>query len=193
MGRTEVTRLLEELESGDRSAVGELFDLLYAELTEIANRQRRRWQGNYTLNTTALVHEAYVRLVDQSSLDLASQSHFLALASRVMRHVLCDYARERDARKRGGGLEQVSLDEVAPVVGTVVFTREESERVVALDAALKKLESLDPRKARIVECRFFGGLTVEETAEALGISTRTVKRDWALAQAWLQREAESAS
>ena len=193
MTRTEVTRLLEELESGDRAAVGELFDILYAELTEIADRQRRRWQGNYTLNTTALVHEAYVRLVDQSRLGVESQSHFLALASKVMRHVLCDYARERDARKRGGGLEQVPLEEVAPVAGTVVFTREESERVVALDAALKKLESLDPRKGRIVECRFFGGLTVEETAEALGISTRTVKRDWALAQAWLQRETASAS
>jgi len=188
MSNAEVTRLLAELEAGDRSAVGGLFDILYSELMEIANRQRRRWQGNYTLNTTALVHEAYVRLIDQSRRSVESDSHFLALASKVMRHVLCDYARERDAIKRGGGLERLSLEDAAPEAGTIVFTRAESERVVALDAALRKLESLDPRKARIVECRFFGGLTVEETAEALGVSTRTVKRDWALAQAWLHRE-----
>lgn len=188
MTKAAVTQLLSELESGDRSALDELFDLLYRELTDIAGRQRRRWQGNYTLNTTALVHEAYVRLVDKSRLGVESRGHFLALASKVMRHVLCDYARERGARKRGGDLDRLSLHEIMPAAGAVVFTEAESERVVSLDAALRKLESVDERKSKVVECRFFGGLSVEETAEALGVSTRTVKRDWAVAQAWLQRE-----
>jgi len=183
-----VTRLLEQLRSGDRSALDELFDLVYDELKEIAGRQRRRWHGNYTLDTTALLHDAYVRLVGRSSLDVESRAHFRALSARAMRHILCDYARDRAAKKRGGGLERITLDELEPPRGQVQFTERESELLVALDEALNRLESVDPRQSGVVECRFFGGLTIDETATALGISPRTVKRDWAVAQAWLRRE-----
>lgn len=183
-----VTRLLKELQGGDRGALDELFGLLYHELKEIAGRQRRRWHGNHTLNTTALLHEAYAKLVDQSRLDVEDRAHFRALSARAMRHILCDYARDRGAKKRGGDLERLSLDELDAPRGRVEFTERESELLVALDEALHRLEAVDPRQSQVVECRFFGGLTVEETATALGISPRTVKRDWAVAQAWLHRE-----
>lgn len=183
-----VARLLEALEAGDRTAFDDLFKLLYDELKEIAGRQRRRWHGNYTLDTTALLHEAYVKLVDRSRIDVEGRAHFRALAARTMRHVLCDYARERDAAKRGGGRHRLSLDDLDAPVGRVEFSDRESEVLISLDAALRKLETVDPRQSRVVECRFFGGLTVEETARALDVSPRTVKRDWAVAQAWLRRE-----
>ncbi len=183
-----VTRLLKELQGGDRGALDELFGLLYDELKEIAGRQRRRWHGNYTLNTTALLHEAYAKLVDQSQLDVEDRAHFRALSARAMRHILCDYARNRGAEKRGGDLERLSLDEFDAPRGRVEFTERESELLVALDEALHRLEAVDPRQSQVVECRFFGGLTVEETATALEVSPRTVKRDWAVAQAWLHRE-----
>lgn len=183
-----VTRLLEKLRGGDRSALDQLFDLLYDELKEIAGRQRRRWHGNHTLDTTALLHDAYVRLVGRSSLDVESRAHFRALSARAMRHILCDYARDRAAKKRGGGLERLTLDELDAPHGPIQFTERESELLVALDEALHRLEAVDPRQSGVVECRFFGGLTIEETATALGISPRTVKRDWAVAQAWLRRE-----
>lgn len=183
-----VTRLLAELRGGDRSALDELFGLLYEELKEIAGRQRRRWHGNYTLDTTALLHEAYVKLVGRSSLDVESRAHFRALSARAMRHILCDYARDRGAKKRGGPFERLTLDELDVPGGKVEFTERESETLVALDEALNRLEAVDSRQSRVVECRFFGGLTVKETAAALGISPRTVKRDWAVAQAWLHRE-----
>jgi RNA polymerase sigma factor (TIGR02999 family) len=183
-----VARLLESLESGDRAALDELFALLYRELKELAGRQRRRWHGNYTFNTTALVHEAYVKLVGQEPIRAESRAHFRALAARAMRHILCDYARARGAEKRGGGREQLRLDELENLGSHVEFTERQSDTLVALDGALRRLEQLDPRQSAVVECRFFGGLTVEETATAMGISPRTVKRDWAMAQAWLHRE-----
>jgi RNA polymerase sigma factor (TIGR02999 family) len=186
----EVARLLVAVNCGDRAALDEVFALLYDELREIAHRQRRRWRGEYTLNTTALVHEAYVKLVGPARIGVENDAHFRALAARAMRHILCDYARRSGARRRGGGLERVSLDELkAP--SRAVFTAEQSEILLALDDAMRRLEGIDPRQSEVVECRFFGGLTIEETATAIGISPRTVKRDWALAQAWLHREMTS--
>ncbi|HUF29069.1 MAG TPA: sigma-70 family RNA polymerase sigma factor [Gemmatimonadaceae bacterium] len=186
--RETVVRLIEQLGSGDREAVDQLFAILYDELKELASRQRRRWQGNYTLNTTALVHEAYVKLVGQGRVEVEGRAHFRALAARAMRHILCDYARDRTTQKRGGHLERLPLDELKALPNQAAFTAAQSHTLVALDAGLARLEQIDPRQAKVVECRFFGGLTVEETATALDISPRTVKRDWAMAQAWLHRE-----
>lgn len=182
-----VARLLQELGDGDDGAVDELFAILYDELKELAARQRARWRGNYTLNTTALVHEAYVRLVGRSRIEVEGRAHFRALASRAMRHVLCDYARDATRRKRGGRLEKLPLDELLALPHEPCFSESQSLTLLALNDALRQLEEIDPRQSRVVECRFFGGLTIEETATALGISPRTVKRDWALAQAWLHR------
>ena len=187
--RPEVTRLLATLRSNDKRALNQVFDILYVELSEIAARQRRRWKGNYTLDTSALVHEAYVRLVGQDQIDVDGRAHFYALAARAMRHILCDYARERGAAKRGGALERVTVRQLAGfAAGEARFGERDAEVLVALDEALQRLEEQDPRRARVVEARFFGGLTVEETARALDLSPRTVKRDWAVAQAWLHRE-----
>lgn len=183
-----IARLLEELKSGDSDALDELFALLYGELKELAGRHRRRWRGNYTLDTTALLHESYVKLVGHSPIDVESRAHFLALAARAMRHLLCDYARERGARKRGGDLERLPIDALGGTPGPIVFTEVQSNTLLALDEALGRLAKIDPRQGEVVECRFFGGLTIEETAAALGVSSRTVKRDWAMAQAWLHRE-----
>lgn len=185
---TTVERLFAELQAGDGGALDELFDLLYEELHGLAHRQRQRWVGDYTLNTTALVHEAWVKLAGQARIGVESRAHFSAIAARVMRHILCNQARERQAQKRGGGRELLTLDETAAVVE---HDTTESDVLVALDEALRRFEQVDPRRARVVECRFFGGLTVEETAAAVGASPRTVKRDWAVAQAWLHREMES--
>jgi RNA polymerase sigma factor (TIGR02999 family) len=175
------------LRDGNDAALDELVTLLYDELTDLAHRQRQRWRNDCTLNTTALVHEAYLKLVGQDPIGVESRAHFLALAARAMRHILCNYARDRRALKRGGGLKRLTLDE-APEHGLALPFGKAADALVALDAALDRLGQLDPRQAKIVECRFFGGLTVEETASALGISPRTVKRSWAVAQAWLHRE-----
>lgn len=186
--RTRVTQLLAELPDGSGAAVDELFALLYDELRAIAHRQRRRWQGNDTLQTTALVHEAFLKLVDQERVVTENRPHFLAVAARAMRHILCNYARDRKAQKRGGAIEHVALEESRGGMAGTPSSSESSEVLVALDEALLRLEQIDPRQSRVVECRFFGGLTIEDTATALGISPRTVKRDWAMAQAWLHRE-----
>jgi RNA polymerase sigma factor (TIGR02999 family) len=183
-----VARLIQELRRGEPEAVDQLFGILYDELKELAGRQRRRWQGHYTLNTTALLHEAYVKLVGQSRIEVEDRAHFRALAAQAMRHILCDYARDRTTRKRGGDLETLPLDPLNVLPDPVAFTAEQSHKLLALDDALARLEAVDPRQARVVECRFFGGLTIDETAAALDISPRTVKRDWAMAQAWLHRE-----
>lgn len=183
-----VAGLLEELRDGKREAVDQLFAILYDELKELAGRQRRRWQGNYTLNTTALVHEAYVKLVGQAEIDVEGRAHFRALAARVMRHILCDYARDRTTRKRGGGLRRLPLEELWALPDQGGPSEEHSATLVALDDALGRLEEVRPRQSKVVECRFFGGLTIEETAAAVGTSPRTVKRDWAMAQAWLHNE-----
>ena len=186
--RTRVTQLVAELQEGDAAAVDELFALLYVELREIAHRQRQRWRGDETLQTTALVHEAFLKLVDQDRVAAESRAHFLAVAARAMRHILCNYARDRRAQKRGGGIEHVAMGESKDNAAPSSSSSEPMEVLVALDGAVRRLEHVDLRQSKVVECRFFGGLTVEETAVALGVSPRTVKRDWAMAQAWLHRE-----
>lgn len=183
-----VALLLEDLRDGKKDAVDELFAILYDELKELAGRQRRRWQGNHTMNTTVLVHEAYLKLVGRPDLDVEGSVHFRALAARAMRHILCDYARDRTTQKRGGGLRRLPLDEFLATPDPQGFSEQQSATLVALDSALTRLERVQPRQSRVVECRFFGGLTIEETAAALGTSPRTVKRDWAMAQAWLHNE-----
>ena len=183
-----VTRLLHDLRSGNRSALGELFTLVYEELHIRAKRQRERWQGDLTLNTTALVHEAYLKLVDQTEAEWESRVHFLRAAAKAMRHILVDYARRRRAEKRGGNVQKLSLEEVKKTLEETVLAEEQGEALVVLDRALQRLEQVSERESQIVECRFFGGMTVQETAITLGISPTTVKRDWAMAQAWLYRE-----
>lgn len=157
-------------------------------MRELAHRQRQRWRDDHTLDTTGLVHEAYLKLVSGAGADVESRAHFFALAVRAMRHILCNYARSRRALKRGGGLKPLPLAEGAALAAQAEPASEAADRLLALDAALKRLDQVDPRRSRVVECRFFGGLTVEETAMVIGVSTRTVKRDWAVAQAWLHRE-----
>lgn len=178
------------MRDGDRDALDELFALVYDELRVLAGRQRKRWTGDYTLNTTALVHEAYVKLVDQSRIGVESRTHFFAFAARAMRHILCNYAREKSAKKRGGDLRRLPLDRVELPADRAVSGDDPSDALAALDVALERLEEVEPRWSRVVECRFFGGMTIDETATALGVSPRTVKRDWAVAQAWLRREME---
>jgi RNA polymerase sigma factor (TIGR02999 family) len=184
-----VTRLLADAQNGNREALDELIPLVYDELRVLAHQQRQRWRGDYTLDTTALVHEAYLKLVNSAGISARNRGHFFALAATAIRHILCNYARRRKAKRRGGDHRIITLDpEHEP-------QRDENEpyaeRLLALDEALGRLAHLNERQSRVVECRFFGGLTVDETAAALGISPRTVKRDWAAAQAWLQREMES--
>jgi RNA polymerase sigma factor (TIGR02999 family) len=184
-----VTRLLHDVGAGDREAFDALVPLVYDELRVLARRQRRRWRGDETLDTTALMHEAYLRLVDQSAPQWTSQPHFLAVASRAMRQVLLDYAKRRHATKRGGARRQISLDEVEDaLLARGELGDAHSEALLAVEEALCRLEREDTLNARVVECRFYGGLTIEDTAEALRISPATVKRRWSLAQAWLYRD-----
>ncbi len=195
--QTTVTRLLHELQGGNQAVLGELFSLIYEELFSLiyeelrarAHRQRAHWHGDYTLNTTALVHEAYLKLVDQTQAPWESRAHFLGVAAKAMRHILVDYAKRRRAEKRGGGVQKLSLEEMkVSLEGMVVLTEERAEALVALGESLDRLMHVNVREARVFECRFFGGMTFEETAAAIGVSVRTVKRDWAMAQAWLHRE-----
>ena len=184
-----VTSLLHDLTSGDRQAFHALLPLVYDELRRIAERQRRRWEGDETLNTTALVHEAYLRLVDQSAPEWRSRAHFMAVAATAMRQILIDYAKRKRAAKRGGGQRHEPLHEIeAALSGPGIPPESRTDTLVALDESLHRLGEHDPRQSRIVECRFFGGMTIEETAEALGISPATVKRGWAMAQSWLYRD-----
>ena len=184
-----VTRLLQRLNAGDRRAFEELFPLVYDELRALAARQRRRWDGDDTLNATALVHEAYLRLVDQSSPQWSSRAHFLALASKAMRQVLLDYAKRRNAAKREGEWQRIPLDDLeAGLRGGEGATDVRADAILALEESLLRLERHDVRQSRIVECRFFGGMTIEDTATALGVSPATVKRGWAMAQAWLYND-----
>ena len=167
---------------GEGEALDRLFPIVYDELRGVA-RAVRRGPSAETVNTTALVHEAYLRLADGASLGFEGRSHFLGVAAKAMRHVLVDHARRRAAQKRGGGLARVDLSE------TLVGAAPEAPdaHVLALDRALARLAERDPRKVRVVECRFFGEMSTEETAAALGVSTATVKRDWRMARAWLFR------
>ncbi|MEO7454665.1 MAG: ECF-type sigma factor [Gemmatimonadaceae bacterium] len=184
-----VTRLLGELASGDREAFDRLVPLVYNELREVARRQRRHWQGDDTLGTTALIHEAYLRLAEQSAPGWSSRPHFLAVASRAMRQVLLDYAKRQQAEKRGGGRQRVPVEEIENALQSHSERGgQHAEALLAVEEALIRLERDDPSLARVVECRFHGGLTIEDSALALEISPATVKRRWALAQAWLYRD-----
>lgn len=180
-----VTELLAQARQGDRTALDRAFAIVYDELRRLAHLQRRRWSGNETLDTTALVHEAYLKFVGQDRVQLSDRTHFLAVAAKAMRHVLVNYAEERRAKKRGGGATHVPLDDANPVGEPA------AEEVLALHEALDRLEQVSERQARVVEARFFGGLSIEEAAAALAISPATVKRDWQLASAWLHREIQT--
>ncbi|MDX2152280.1 MAG: sigma-70 family RNA polymerase sigma factor [Bryobacteraceae bacterium] len=184
---SEVTQILLKLQSGDRSVLEQLTPLVYGEMRRLAGSLLRQERSGHTLQATALVHEAYMRLADQSHLNLQSRAHFMAIAARVMRQILVDHARKHSAVKRGSGGPKVTLDE------GLVYSNERARDVEALDDALQALEQLDPRKAKIVELRFFGGLTGEEIASALDISTATVAREIRMAQAWLLQQMKSSS
>ncbi len=184
-----VTQLLVDLQDGNQDVVQELFPLVYDELHNLAQNQRRFWQGDRTLNTTALVHEAYIKLVDQQSSSWKSRAHFYSVAAKAMRHILINYAQFRRRKKRGGEVQKFSIDEQHIQVDEVFDLNEErSEMLLALNEALQKLSTFSERQSKIVECRFFGGMTIADTAEALNISPATVKRGWAMAQAWLYKE-----
>ena len=185
--RGEVTRLLANLDRGDQAALDEVFPLVYSELRTIAHRHRRKWQGDTTVGTTALVNEAYLRLVDAGHIGARTRVHFLRVASRAMRQILCNYGRDRRASKRGGSFKAIPLDALGNG-DALVFSEVQSEQLGDLADALERLDETDKRLADVVECRFFGGLSIEETAEALEVSPATVKRDWLLARAWLHRE-----
>lgn len=185
----EVTRLLEALEQGDSNALDTLFPLVYEELRAVAHRQRRRWQGDDTLNTTALVHEVYLKLIDQSRASWESRAHFFATAAKAMRHVLMNYARDRRTKRRGGDQPKLSLEELGErLQGELALSDDTADLLVALGEALDRLERVNERQSRIVECRYFGGMTIPETAAALGISTATVSRGWGLAQVRLYQD-----
>jgi len=180
----EVTQLLTDWANGSPAACDELMPLVYEELRRLAHRHMRGERPGHTLQTSALVHEAFMRLVDQKNVHWESRAHFFAIAAQMMRRILVDYARNRGSAKRGGSARQISFDET-------IVSEGRSAEVVALDDALRGLASLDQRKSQIVELRFFGGLSIEETAEVLGVSPGTVMRDWTLAKAWLRREITS--
>ena len=175
----EVTRLLLDWNNGDRAALDQLVPLVYDELRRLAHHYMRQEREGHTLQTTALVNEAYVRLIDQNSVHWQGRAHFFAIAAQMMRRILVDYARSRRYAKRGGEARQVSFDESA------IVSPEKGAELVAVDEALTDLAERDARKSKIVELRFFGGLNIEETAEVMGISPTTVQREWRSAKAWL--------
>lgn len=181
----QVTLALQAARSGDAAALNEAFRLVYDEVRAIARARVARAGGGGTLDTTAVVHEAYLKLARHGGLSFADRQHFLAVASTAMRQVLLDHARRRLSARRGGGAEHLPLTVADPAAD------EQAREVVALDEALRRLAELDPQLARLVELRWFGGLTIEETAAALAISEATVKRAWRRARAWLQRELEA--
>lgn len=183
-----VTRLLRAWAEGERWAADRLFGRVYGELRRLARAQRRRWMGEPSLDSVALVHEAYLKLVAADARDLRGRGHFYALAARAMRQILSNDARHKRAGKRGDGMVPVSLEGIAAGAPGSPSGSADAERLAALDEALVRLESVSPRSCRVVECRFYGGLSVAETSLALGVSQATVKRDWAVAQAWLYRE-----
>lgn len=182
MTASPITELLIEVRDQGGDAMERLFPLVYDELQRIAHRHISREGACHTLETGALVHEAYIRLVDQTRVEWRDRNHFYAIASQAMRRILVDHARRRRALKRGGGMRPVSLEE------GVATVEERAETLLALDEALTRLERLDARLCRVVEYRFFGGLSEIETAAALGVTDRTVRRDWTRARAWLYRE-----
>ena len=177
----EITRLLEDWSRGDRSALDRLIPLVHAELRRIARRQMSLERAGHTLQATALVNEAYVRLAGDAGQRWQNRAHFFAVCAQVMRHVLIDHARSRAREKRGGALQRVSLE------GAAALAEGGEAELLALDEALARLEEFDRQKARVVELRYFAGLGIEETAEALGVSPTTVRREWRRAKAWLYR------
>ena len=184
-----VTGALTALREGDPKAMDRVVELVYEELARIARRQLRLETPGHTLSTTALVHEAWLRLVDQTRAHWTDRAQFLAVAARCMRRVLVDHARRHRAVRRGGAHPRaVPLDAVGTTDATSLAAGERADVLVSLDDALERLAALDARQARVVECRFFGGLTEEETAEALGVTARTVARDWVKARGWLHQE-----
>ncbi len=178
----EITSLLIAHRDGDRQAFEDLVPLVYEDLRLIARRQLARHRVKGTLNTTALVHEAYLKMVDQTRVEINDRNHFFAIAARAMRQIIIDYARKRSAQKRGGGVRPISLDKVQ------IGVSDQAEMLLAVDAALRKLSSLNERLTRVFECRYFAGLSEQETADALSVSLRTVQRDWMKGKAWLRRE-----
>jgi RNA polymerase sigma-70 factor, ECF subfamily len=178
----EITELLLAWSGGDKKALDELMHVVYDELHRLAHRQLKKERQDHTLQTTALVNEAYLKLVDQKRVKWQNRSHFFALSSQLMRRILVDYARSRQYAKRGGGMPPMPLNEA------LIVAPERAAEMIALDEALTELAKHDERKARIVELRFFAGMSIDETSELLGVSPSTVMKDWTLAKAWLQRE-----
>jgi RNA polymerase sigma factor (TIGR02999 family) len=176
-----VTQLLIDWTNGNTEALDRLMPLVYDELRRLAKRHMARERRDHTLQTSALINEAYLRLVDQKNLQWQNRAHFFAAAAQVMRHILIDHARSYHYAKRGAGAQKIPLDEAA------VFTEQRAAEFVALDDALSTLAAVDPRRSQVVELRFFGGLSIEETAEVLKISAPTVQREWRAAKAWLSR------
>jgi RNA polymerase sigma-70 factor (ECF subfamily) len=183
----QVTRLLVDWRNGDQGALEQLIPLVHEELRRVARRHMAHERAGHTLQATALVNEAYVRLIDIRQVNWQDRTHFFAMSSRLMRRILVDFARSKGSQKRGAGAHKVSLDEA------LIISTEPGADLVALDDALDALAVFDARKAQVVEMRFFGGLSVEETAEALNVSVDTVMRDWKLAKAWLLRELSGSS
>ena len=184
-----VTSLLDDVRRGDPSALSRLFAIAYDKLLEIARIQRRRQPSTETLNTTALVHEAFIKLFGSESRNFNDRAHFMAVAATAMRQILISHARRNAAAKRGGGQAPATFEEVERALETEAsFAAPQADAVLALDRALERLQQHSQRQAQIVECRFFGGMSIEDTSVALGISPATVKRDWSMAQAWLHRE-----
>jgi len=183
----QVTQLLVAWGDGDQVAGDQLMSVVYQELHRLAHHYMKRESPGHTLQTSALVNEAFVRLVDQKNVRWQNRAHFFGIAAQMMRRILVDYARGRNYAKRGGGAQQISLDE------RLTVSEGHSAEVVGVHEALEQLAEFDPRKSQIVELRFFGGLSIEETAGVLGVSPGTVMRDWTLAKAWLRREISSAS
>jgi len=179
---TDVTQLLKRFSNGDQSALDELIPRLYDELRRLASTYLRDERIDHTLQTTALVHEAYLRLVDQRAVQWHDRNHFFAIAAQMMRRILVDHARKHAAVKRGKSFTRISLEDAA------VFSEEHPRQMIAVDELLTRLASFDPQGSRIVELRFFAGLSLEETAEAMGLSTAKVRREWSTAKAWLTRE-----
>jgi RNA polymerase sigma factor (TIGR02999 family) len=183
MAATEITQLLIGLKDGDRAAAAaKLMPLVYDEFRALAARHLRHERADHTLQPTALVHEAYLRLIDQTRVDWQGRTHFFAVGAQAIRRILVDHARQKKRQKRGGGAGRVALDE------SVALAPQRAEEILALDEALEKLGKLDHRQAQVVEMRFFAGMNVEEVAEVLGVSKRTVEGDWTMARAWLMRE-----
>ena len=178
-----ITQMLIELTDGNKEVVNQILPHIYDELRKLASSYLRKERSNHTLQPTALVHEAYMKLIDQNRVKWQNRAHFFGIAAQVMRRILMDHARKHQADKRGGEFEKLPIEEEILIV-----SQDKSAELIALDEALEELAKIDPDKARIVELRYFGGLSVEETAEALDVSPQTVLRDWKLARAWLAVE-----